>query len=159
MMVEFEKFLEDFPNVLISSFGGRYYGMDRDNNRERIQRAYDEMMFGQNQTSDTPSEYILKAYENELGDEFISPVIFIGGDDIADGDAIFHLNFRSDRAREMTQAIMASIHPELLEAINEQQPNFIVKELHNIYFATMTKYYSDYDGPVFIKHLNVQNTL
>jgi len=63
LMVDFEKFLEKFPNVKISSFGGRYYGMDRDNNRERIQKAYDEIVFGQIQTSDSPSEYIRKSYE------------------------------------------------------------------------------------------------
>lgn len=111
-MVEFEKFLQKFPNVKISSFGGRYFGMDRDNNRDRIQKAYDEIFFGQIQTSDTPSEYIKKSYEKENNDEFILPVCFTDGDQIEDGDAIFHLNFRSDRARQMTQAIMASIHPD-----------------------------------------------
>jgi 2,3-bisphosphoglycerate-independent phosphoglycerate mutase len=62
-MKEFEKFLEKYENVKIASLVGRYYGMDRDNNRERIQKAYDEIVFGQSQTSDTPSEYIAKSYE------------------------------------------------------------------------------------------------
>jgi len=38
--------------------------MDRDNNRDRIQKSYDEIIFGENETSDTPSEYIAKSYEN-----------------------------------------------------------------------------------------------
>lgn len=112
LMVEFEKFLEKFPNVKISSISGRYFGMDRDNNRDRIQKSYDEIVFGQIQTSDSPSEYIKKSYEKLINDEFILPVCFTDGDQIEDDDAIFHLNFRSDRARQMTQALMASIHPD-----------------------------------------------
>jgi 2,3-bisphosphoglycerate-independent phosphoglycerate mutase len=63
LMKDFEIYLQQFPNVNISSLAGRYYGMDRDNNRERIQKSYDEIIFGQMQTSDTPSEYIAKSYE------------------------------------------------------------------------------------------------
>jgi 2,3-bisphosphoglycerate-independent phosphoglycerate mutase len=50
--------------------------MDRDNNWERVQKSYDEIMFGQLQTSDTPSEYIAKQYEQLITDEFIKPVSF-----------------------------------------------------------------------------------
>ena len=76
LIQEFELFLKKFPNVKISSLAGRYYGMDRDNNRERIQRSYDEIMFGQLQTSDKPSEYLAKQYEQGITDEFIPPVSF-----------------------------------------------------------------------------------
>jgi 2,3-bisphosphoglycerate-independent phosphoglycerate mutase len=44
-MQEFENYLQQFPNVVIASLAGRYYAMDRDNNRERVQKAYDEIMF------------------------------------------------------------------------------------------------------------------
>ncbi len=77
LMQAFEVFLKDYPNVCISSIAGRYYAMDRDNNRERIQKAYDEIVFGQSQTSDTPSEYIKKQYEKGITDEFIEPVSFV----------------------------------------------------------------------------------
>jgi len=50
--------------------------MDRDNNRDRIQKSYDEICFGQLQTSDKPSEYIAKQYEQGITDEFIKPVSF-----------------------------------------------------------------------------------
>jgi 2,3-bisphosphoglycerate-independent phosphoglycerate mutase len=62
-MEEFEEFLKNYPNVKISTLGGRYWGMDRDNNRDRVQKAYDEIVFQQTQTSDTPTEYIKKRYE------------------------------------------------------------------------------------------------
>jgi len=159
LMVEFEKFLEKFPNVQISSFSGRYYAMDRDNNRDRIQKAYDEIAFGQIQTSDTPSEYIAKSYEKEINDEFILPVCFTGGDQIEDDDAIFFLNFRSDRARQMTQALMASIHPDVDEKHTKRSKGFLTKTLRNIYFATMALYYPEYDGPVFVKSDEIKNTL
>jgi len=76
-MQEFENYLQQFPNVTIASLAGRYYAMDRDNNRERVQKAYDEIMFGQLQTNDKPSEYILKSYEKDVTDEFLVPVSFM----------------------------------------------------------------------------------
>lgn len=159
LMQEFEKFLEKFPNVKISSLAWRYYAMDRDNNRERIQRSYDEIMFGQLQTSDTPSEYIAKQYELEITDEFITPVSFTRGEQVESDDAIFHLNFRSDRARELTQAIMISMDKKNGDLYQAREKNIITKRLSNIYFATMTKYFKEYDWPVFIKHIDIKNTL
>ena len=158
LMITFEKFLEKFPNIKIASLAGRYFGMDRDNNRDRIQKAYDEIFFGQIQTSDTPSEYIAKSYEKLINDEFIVPVCFTEGEQVEDGDAIFHLNFRSDRARQMTQAIMASIHPDDGKH-TKRSKWFLTKKLRNVYFATMTLYYPEYNGPVFIKSMDIKNTL
>ena len=76
-MKEFETFLQSYPHIKIASLGGRYFGMDRDNNWERVQKAYDEIVFQQTQTSDTPSEYIAKQYEAGKTDEFLLPVSFV----------------------------------------------------------------------------------
>lgn len=159
LMQEFESFLEQFPNVKISSLAWRFYGMDRDNNRERIQKSYDEIMFGQLQTSDTPSEYIAKQYELEITDEFIPPVSFTRGEQIESDDAIFYLNFRSDRARQLTQSIMISMDQKNGELYSAREHNIITKRLTNIYFATMTKYFNEYEWSVFIKHTDIKNTL
>ncbi|MCF7834455.1 2,3-bisphosphoglycerate-independent phosphoglycerate mutase [Candidatus Gracilibacteria bacterium] len=157
LMVDFEKYLEEYPNVKIATFSGRYYAMDRDNNRERTQKAYDEIVFGVRQTSDSPSEFIRKCYESEIPimDEFIEPVSFVEGEKIANGDSIFFLNFRSDRSRQIARAFMHSIDSK------ESNTNFhfITKNFKNIYFVTMTKYYSDYDGYFFIKDDIIKNTL
>ncbi|AHB40957.1 hypothetical protein P148_SR1C00001G0147 [candidate division SR1 bacterium RAAC1_SR1_1] len=158
-MQEFETYLEQFPNVVIASLSGRYYGMDRDNNRERVQKSYDEIMFGQLQTNDLPSEYIAKSYEKELTDEFLIPVSFMDGEQIEDGDAIFFLNFRSDRARQMTQALVASMNPEKTKNYIDRNSKFMTKSIRNIYLATMTKYYKEYDGNVFVKAFDIKNTL
>ncbi len=159
LMKDFEIFLKKFPNVKISSLAWRYYGMDRDNNRERIQKSYDEIMFGQLQTSDTPSEYIAKQYEQGIQDEFIKPVSFTWWEQIESGDAVFHLNFRSDRAREMTQAIMVSMDKKLADNYPTRDKLFLIKNLSNLYFVSMTKYYQEYEWPVFIKELIIKNIL
>jgi len=159
LMNEFIVFLKKFPNVKISSLAWRYYGMDRDNNRERIQKSYDEIMFGQLQTSDTPSEYIAKQYEQGITDEFIKPVSFTRWEQIEDGDAIFHLNFRSDRGRQLTQAIMVSIDKKKAQDYPTRDRHFMTKRINNIYFVTMTKYYKEYEGNLFIKPMNIKNTL
>lgn len=158
-MQEFETYLQQFPNVVIASLAGRYYAMDRDNNRERVQKAYDEIMFGQLQTNDTPSEYIFKSYEKELTDEFLVPVSFMDWEQIEDGDAIFFLNFRSDRARQMTQAFVASMNPEKTKNYIDRNSRFMTKSLRNIYLSTMTKYYKEYEWNVFVKPFNIKNTL
>jgi len=159
LMIEFEKFLKAFPNVKISSLAWRYYGMDRDNNRERIQKSYDEIVFGQLQTSDTPSAYIAKQYEQGITDEFISPVSFTRWEQIESDDAVFHLNFRSDRAREMSQAIMVSMNKKNAEEYQTRPRHFLIKRLTNIYFVTMTKFYKEYTGLTFIPEQDVKNTL
>jgi 2,3-bisphosphoglycerate-independent phosphoglycerate mutase len=134
--------------------------MDRDNNWERIQKSYDEIMFGQLQTSDTPTEYIAKQYELGIMDEFLLPVSFIGAEQIENGDTVFHLNFRSDRARQMTQAIMVSSKPSLTKEYSARPTNgFTLKQLHDVYLVTMTKYYKEYDGPMFIKESDIKHTL
>lgn len=159
LMKDFEQYIQKFPNVVISSLGGRYYGMDRDNNWERIQKSYDEIMYGQLQTNDSPSEYIEKSYEKELTDEFLIPVSFMDGEQIEDNDTVFFLNFRSDRARQMTQAIMVSLDPEEAKKYPARNKNFMTKQLRNVYFAAMTKYYKEYTGPIFIKESDIKNTL
>lgn len=159
LMQDFEKFLQKFPNVKISSLAWRYYGMDRDNNRERIQKSYDEIMFGQLQTSDKPSEYIAKQYEKWIQDEFILPVSFVRWEQIESGDTVFHLNFRSDRARQMTQAILVSMNPKLADSYPTRNKEFTLKRLKDVYFVAMTKFYKEYDWPVFIKEVDIKNTL
>jgi len=159
LMQEFEEYLQQFPNVVIASLAGRYYGMDRDNNRERIQKAYDEIMFGQLQTNDKPSEYILKSYEKEINDEFLIPVSFMDWEQIESWDAIFFLNFRSDRARQLTQALMVSSNPGESQKYATWQKTFLTKPLKNLYIATMTKYYKEYEWNIFVKEFDIKNTL
>ena len=158
-MQALELFLQDYPHVIIASLSGRYYGMDRDNNRERVQKSYDEIMYGQLQTNDTPSDHMRKCYERELTDEFLPPVNFMDGEQLLDNDAVFFLNFRSDRARQMTQALMVSQDPSIARHYPTRSQNFMTRTIRNLYIATMTNYYKEYTGKVFIKSPTIVNTL
>ena len=62
-------------------------------------------------------------------DEFIKPVSFVGGEQIESGDAVFHLNFRSDRAREMTQAMMVSMDKKIAEHYPTRDRHFMIASL------------------------------
>ena len=158
-MRDFEKFLKDYPNVKISTLGGRYWWMDRDNNWNRVQKAYDEMVFQQTQTSDTPTDYIQKRYEVWETDEFLTPVSFLWTEPIGDWDSVFYLNFRADRARQMTQALMVSQDFKNAKLYEKWDSSFITRGMPNLYFVAMTKYYKEYDGPTFLVPKDIKNTL
>ena len=158
-MKDFEEFLKDYPNVKISTIWGRYRWMDRDNNRDRVQKAYDEIVFQQTQTSDTPTEYIQKRYDAWETDEFLTPVSFLWAEWIEDGDSVFYLNFRADRARQMTQALIVSQNSKKAELYEKWNKWFIVKNMPNLYFVAMTKYYKEYDWPTFLVPKDIKNTL
>ena len=158
-MKDFEEFLKDYPNVKIATLWWRYWGMDRDNNRDRVQKAYDEIVFQQTQTSDTATEYIQKRYEAWETDEFLTPVSFLWTEWIDDGDTVFYLNFRADRARQVTQALMVSQNPKKAELYEKWSNAFITKSMQNLYLVAMTKYYKEYDGPTFLVPKDINNTL
>lgn len=158
-MKDFEEFLKDYPNVKISTLWGRYWWMDRDNNRDRVQKAYDEIVFQQTQTSDNPAQYIQKRYEVGESDEFLTPVTFLWAEGIEDWDAVFYLNFRADRARQMTQALLVSQNPKKAELYEKWNLGFITKSMPNLYFVAMTKYYKEYDWPTFLTPKDIKNTL
>ena len=91
----------------IGSVMGRYYAMDRDNRWERVQDAFNTMMYGDagDRQFETAEAAIEAAYAADLTDEFIKPSVI--GDDSAtyDDDGLFFLNFRADRAREILSAM------------------------------------------------------
>jgi len=159
LMKEFETTLQQYPHIKIASLGGRYFGMDRDNNWDRIQKMYDEICLQQTQTSLTPSEYLQKSYEEGITDEFIKPVSFVGGECISDNDVVFFYNFRTDRARQLTQALMVSLNASNAGKYEKRDPSFMVKSLKNVYLVTMTKYYQEYDGDTFLEEKNISQTL
>jgi len=131
---ELNNFLSEYKNIKIATISGRFYSMDRDNNWDRIKKSYDVIVNYSNKKSFTPSEYIEESYKKDVFDEFIEPASFVENSRISSDDAVFFMNFRSDRARQLTQAIL-----------NDQLPcSFSIKKLENIYFATMTKYYDGY---------------
>ncbi|WP_170430396.1 2,3-bisphosphoglycerate-independent phosphoglycerate mutase [Ruegeria arenilitoris] len=84
---------------------GRYFAMDRDNRWERVSEAYEAMIKGQGRTSAIAHGAIDHAYNQSETDEFIVPTVLDGFNGVKDGDGVFCLNFRADRAREILRAI------------------------------------------------------
>ena len=116
----------------IATISGRFYAMDRDKRWQRIQKAYDAMVFGKGETSTSATSAIEGSYQKEIFDEFVVPtVITNNGKPIAtidDGDSVIFFNFRPDRARQITRAI---VDPNFNE--------FKTKKM-NLDFVTMTEY-------------------
>ena len=91
----------------IASIAGRYYAMDRDNNWDRIEKAYRALTLGEGVKADSALEAVTQSYEKGETDEFILPtVVMQSGAPVAtidDGDSVIFFNFRPDRARELTR--------------------------------------------------------
>ena len=89
----------------VGTVAGRYYAMDRDNRWERVQQGYDAIVNGRGHGSTDALAAITAAYERGETDEFIGATVIKGYDGAKDGDGVFCLNFRADRAREILAAI------------------------------------------------------
>jgi 2,3-bisphosphoglycerate-independent phosphoglycerate mutase len=133
--------------VKIATIGGRFYGMDRDNRWERVQKAYDAIVKASPKTDNTPSDYIDNSYGKDELDEFVVPTAFDGYDGMNDGDAVLTFNFRSDRMRELVTTLGAD--------------EFDAFERKNIRLnvATITEYDKSFNYPVLFKKDTPVNTL
>ena len=90
----------------IADLSGRYYAMDRDSRWERLQRAYDALAGGSASFAEDPCQAVQASYDAGVTDEFFEPVVCAKGGRIEEGDSVIFLNFRPDRAREMTRALV-----------------------------------------------------
>lgn len=106
---QIEKLSKDivsFKGVQISTLCGRYYAMDRDKRWDRVEFAYDMLVKGEGMKSNSPAEAIKASYKNNTHDEFVEPVVLGDYAGMTDGDGILFANFRSDRAREILEALL-----------------------------------------------------
>ena len=133
-----EEHIKD-SNTKLASITGRYYAMDRDKRWERVKLAYDALVHGKGEMTTNVLETIEKNYQAEVTDEFIKPIIITDGNQqpitkIKDGDVVVFFNFRTDRGRELTEALT--------------QADFHEQNMHklNLYYVTMTSYDESYYG-------------
>ncbi|MDF1802626.1 2,3-bisphosphoglycerate-independent phosphoglycerate mutase [Thalassovita sp.] len=102
----FQELEEAMPEgAKIGTVTGRYYAMDRDNRWERVSEAFDAMINGKGLKSQTAHAAVDAAYQREESDEFITATVIGDYAGAKDGDGVFCLNFRADRAREILRAI------------------------------------------------------
>ncbi len=148
------QYLRDLEDVLetegvgvIASVGGRYFGMDRDNNWDRVAKAEDALFLCKGNVCQLkkPSEYIAELHAEGHFDEHLEPAVFLDasgqGMSIGTNDGIFFFNFRADRARQLSK--------RLHERTADQ----------NCYFATMTEYDSAVPAHVAFPPEPIQTTL
>ena len=90
----------------IATVMGRYYAMDRDKRWERVEQAYDAMVYGQGEQNCDPVDAVARSYANNVTDEFVEPVVCDSEGTIGDNDSVIFFNFRPDRAREITRVFV-----------------------------------------------------
>ncbi len=91
---------------------GRFYGMDRDNRWDRVNKAYDALVFGEGVKTDDAAKAVRESYTQidadgkNITDEFVLPTVVDGTERIKSGDSVIFFNFRPDRAREITRTFV-----------------------------------------------------
>jgi len=122
----------------IASVIGRYFAMDRDKRWERVQKAYDLLVFGNGKHSENLVKSIEESYEAGVTDEFIEPIVATNNNEpiakIEKDDIVIFFNFRTDRGRQLTEVLT--------------QENFEDFGMHKIplYYVTLTNYDASYKG-------------
>ncbi|CAL2094922.1 2,3-bisphosphoglycerate-independent phosphoglycerate mutase [Tenacibaculum sp. 190524A02b] len=149
---DIEKHMEQTTGKL-ATITGRYYAMDRDNRWERVQLAYNALVNGQGSFSKNAENSILDSYENKVTDEFIKPIIMADENNqpvttIQPDDVVIFFNFRTDRGRQLTQALSQN---DFLEQQMEKLP---------LYFVTLTNYDATFKNiNVVYDNKNIENTI
>lgn len=152
-IAELEVALQESGVGEIASVVGRYYAMDRDKRWGRIRNAYDLLVYGIGTPYPDAVSGIRASYDAGVTDEFIRPFYIQKGDRpvacIRPEDAVLFINFRSDRARQLT---------EVLTQHDNREYNLIT--IPDLYYVTMTRYDEKYKGiQVLFEKDNLQDTL
>jgi 2,3-bisphosphoglycerate-independent phosphoglycerate mutase len=103
---DFEAKIEGLPGVRMATVSGRYYAMDRDKRWDRVKKAYDAMVSAQGARFSNAFEAVESSYVANVTDEFVVPCVIGDYAGAADGDAMLFANFRADRAREISIALL-----------------------------------------------------
>lgn len=154
-----KKYIQDLENyiantpVKIASVIGRYYAMDRDKRWERVKLAYDLVVHGKGTPTHNIVTSIATSYGNDITDEFIEPLVAVDANEkplatIEDDDVVIFFNFRTDRGRELTEAL--------------SQQDFHEQNMHklNLYYVTLTNYDETYQNvKVVYNKDNITETL
>lgn len=102
----FLKEIQSLPFVKLASVGGRYYGMDRDERWDRIQKAYACIVHADAPLFEDPLIYIQSNYRTKITDEFIPPATLEGYQGFQEGDGLLIANFRADRMRQLLRSLL-----------------------------------------------------
>ncbi len=134
-------------NVKVATVSGRYYAMDRDNNWDRIQAAYDNMTLGTGKHFTSAAEGLQASYDQDITDEFVKPFVVDEKGLIKNNDAIIFANFRPDRAIRIATAFSNPEATKLYEAPGKATFD-ASKAVKNIFFVSMMHYNESVKGPI-----------
>ena len=124
------------PDARIASVGGRYYAMDRDQRWERIERGYDAIVHGVGLHAASAATAIEEGYARDETDEFLVPTVIDGaGAALHDGDPVVHINFRADRARQLSHALADAAFDGFDRTGPDGQPAHV-----GLFVVTMSEY-------------------
>jgi 2,3-bisphosphoglycerate-independent phosphoglycerate mutase len=129
--------LAELPRERIATVSGRYYAMDRDQRWERTDRAFGAICLDEGLKAADPVEAVRRSYESGITDEFIEPTAIVGKPRLRPKDAAIFFNFRPDRARQLSQRLLAGGYD----------------------LTTMTRYRADFPCPAAFEDQLVRNTL
>jgi 2,3-bisphosphoglycerate-independent phosphoglycerate mutase len=152
-------FLHDLEQVMagigvgrVGTVSGRYYAMDRDHRWQRTQRAYDAIVHGRGERAGSAEEAVSRAYAAGITDEFIPPTVIDDGSGpatIRPGDSVIFFNFRADRGRQLSEALVG-------EAFGgwERGPR-----IPGVHLVTMARYEEGLEAEIAFAPMDVTNPL
>jgi len=148
-LAKFEAKLAATGKGKVASIIGRYYAMDRDQRWERIEYAYDMLTLGKAEFSaDSAVSGLQAGYQRDENDEFIKATTIGSPATINDGDAVIFMNFRADRARQITRAF-----------VEDSFNGFERKKRPQIHYVCLTQYAADIPAPVAFPPVSLTNVL
>ncbi|MGL5001023.1 MAG: 2,3-bisphosphoglycerate-independent phosphoglycerate mutase [Cetobacterium sp.] len=131
----------------IATISGRYFSMDRDTNWDRTEKAYDAISGKLDVNNKSALEIIEASYAEKITDEFIAPTLLVEEGRVQKGDVIVNFNFRPDRARQITRAI-----------VDEDFKGFTREYLEPVYYCMRT-YDSTIKAEIIYDDKDINNTL
>ena len=148
-------------SAAIASIVGRFYAMDRDKRWERVQQGYNLLVRGEGKQATNLVQAMQESYDEGITDEFIKPIHNAGLDDdivsdgkgrggvIEEGDVVIFINFRNDRAKELTIALT-----------QEDMPDYDMRTIPRLQYYCMTPYDAKFQGVhILFPKENVEQTL
>ena len=131
-ITELEEKIKEKGVGKIASISGRFYAMDRDKRWQRVQKAYDAIVNGEGIKAQSAISAMDASYQKEVFDEFIEPTVICSGEEpiakIEENDSVIFFNFRPDRAREITRALV------------DNEFNEFETKKQNLYYVCFTQY-------------------
>lgn len=163
------KQIEDKLNEIgfgkIASISGRYYAMDRDNNYDRLKKAYDVIVNNKGEVLPSTKEYVEDSYKKDITDEFFIPAKFTENGNLEENDGVIAFNFRKDRLRELFTAItnpdevdMEAIHFHNVKTVTMMPVVHSVKAPHAFNDPELTNILGEYIEKQNLSQLRIAET-